>query len=154
MIDVFNFDADYLDNEAKYAELRAEILGGASEGGSDAGGSGDEADESDGEQGEPSAETAGPEAGTAVDKTEANLVALRRTIYLTIQSSLDFEECAHKLLKTEMQDGQEVREPHCGLRFSVSLRGHVDLLYNTICFLTRYDHAITQLLSCRRSSVT
>lgn len=35
------------------------------------------------------------------DLTETNLVALRRTIYLAIQSSLDFEECAHKLLKME-----------------------------------------------------
>ena len=43
-----------------------------------------------------------------VDQTETNLVALRRTIYLTIQSSLDFEECAHKLLKLELKPGQEV----------------------------------------------
>ena len=35
------------------------------------------------------------------DKTETNLVALRRTIYLAIQSSLSFEECAHKILKME-----------------------------------------------------
>lgn len=44
---------------------------------------------------------------TIVDQTETNLVALRRTIYLTIQSSLDFEECAHKLLKMELRPGQE-----------------------------------------------
>ena len=35
------------------------------------------------------------------DKTETNLVALRRTIYLAVQSSLSFEECAHKILKME-----------------------------------------------------
>ena len=44
-----------------------------------------------------------------IDSTETNLVALRRTIYLTIQSSLDFEECAHKLVKMQMKPGQEVR---------------------------------------------
>lgn len=44
---------------------------------------------------------------TIVDNTETNLVALRKTIYLTIQSSLDFEECAHKLLKMEIKPGQE-----------------------------------------------
>ncbi len=48
------------------------------------------------------------EATTIYDSTETNLVALRRTIYLTIQSSLDFEECAHKLLKLELKPGQEV----------------------------------------------
>ena len=44
-----------------------------------------------------------------IDKTETNLVALRRTIYLTIQSSLDFEECAHKMLRMDFKPGQEVR---------------------------------------------
>lgn len=40
--------------------------------------------------------------------TETNVVCLRRKIYLTIQSSLDFEECAHKLLKLELKPGQIV----------------------------------------------
>ncbi|KAJ8320012.1 hypothetical protein KUTeg_001599 [Tegillarca granosa] len=48
------------------------------------------------------------EKETIIDNTETNLIALRRTIYLTIQSSLDFEECAHKLLKMELKPGQEV----------------------------------------------
>ena len=52
----------------------------------------------------------GAEGSTLViDQTETNLVALRRTIYLTVQSSLDFEECAHKLLKMDLKPGQEVR---------------------------------------------
>ena len=42
------------------------------------------------------------------DLTGTNLVSLRRTIYLTIMSSLDFEECAHKLLKMTLQPGMEV----------------------------------------------
>ena len=50
----------------------------------------------------------GGEKETIIDNTETNLVALRRTIYLTIQSSLDFEECAHKLMKMELKPGQEV----------------------------------------------
>ena len=44
-----------------------------------------------------------------IDQTETNMIALRRTIYLTIQSSLDFEECAHKMLKMQFKPGQEVR---------------------------------------------
>ena len=43
-----------------------------------------------------------------IDQTETNMVALKRTIYLTIQSSLDFEECAHKLMKMDLKPGQEV----------------------------------------------
>lgn len=31
--------------------------------------------------------------------TEQDLVRLRKTIYLVIMSSVDFEECCHKLLK-------------------------------------------------------
>ena len=33
---------------------------------------------------------------------------LRRTIYLVIMSSVDFEECCHKLLKLNIREGQEV----------------------------------------------
>lgn len=39
--------------------------------------------------------------------TETNLVNLRRSIYLTIMSSLDFEECAHKLLQLKIPEGKE-----------------------------------------------
>ncbi|CAM6031597.1 unnamed protein product, partial [Sphagnum compactum] len=41
------------------------------------------------------------------DETETNLVNLRRTIYLTIMSSVDFEEAGHKLLKIKLEPGQE-----------------------------------------------
>jgi pre-mRNA-splicing factor CWC22 len=47
-----------------------------------------------------------------IDNTETNLVALRRTIYLTIHSSLDFEECAHKLMRMELKPGQEIELCH------------------------------------------
>ena len=42
------------------------------------------------------------------DRTEANLVNLRRIIYLTIMNALNYEEAVHKLLKIELQEGQEV----------------------------------------------
>ena len=45
---------------------------------------------------------------TIIDNMETNLVSLRRSIYLTIKSSLRFEECAHKILKMELKPGQEV----------------------------------------------
>ena len=43
------------------------------------------------------------------DMSEATKTQLRRTLYLTIMSSLDFEECAHKILKGPIPlDGKEV----------------------------------------------
>lgn len=48
-----------------------------------------------------------PDEQKIIDQTETNLVAFRRTVYLTIQSSLDFEECAHKLIKMEIKAGYE-----------------------------------------------
>ena len=41
------------------------------------------------------------------DQTETNVINLRRTIYLTIMSAMDFEEAGHKLMKIELRDGQE-----------------------------------------------
>ncbi len=41
------------------------------------------------------------------DYTEQDLMNLKRTIYLTIMSSVDYEECAHKLLKIQIRPGQE-----------------------------------------------
>jgi pre-mRNA-splicing factor CWC22 len=42
------------------------------------------------------------------DRTETNLVNLRRTIYLTIMNALNYEEAVHKLLKVQINEGDEV----------------------------------------------
>ena len=42
------------------------------------------------------------------DKTETNLVNLRKVIYLTIMNALNYEEAVHKLLKIQIKEGQEV----------------------------------------------
>ena len=42
------------------------------------------------------------------DFTEKDLVHLRKTIYLVIMSSADFEECCHKMLKMSIRPGQEI----------------------------------------------
>lgn len=44
------------------------------------------------------------------DRTETNLVNLRRTIYLTIMNALNYEEAVHKLLKVQIKEGDEVRD--------------------------------------------
>ena len=43
-----------------------------------------------------------------IDKTEKDMVEFRKRVYLTIQSSLSYEEAAHKLLKNELRRGMEV----------------------------------------------
>lgn len=72
--------------------------------------SGSESGEEEDSENEDEEET--PEQNKIIDNTETNLIALRRTIYLTIQSSLDYEECAHKLLKMELKPGQEIELCH------------------------------------------
>lgn len=46
------------------------------------------------------------------DMTETNLLNLRRDIYLTLKSSLDHEEAAHKIMKQTFKPGQEVGTQH------------------------------------------
>ncbi|XP_067007944.2 pre-mRNA-splicing factor CWC22 homolog [Anabrus simplex] len=105
ILNVFKFDPEFEANEEKYSALRKDLLGEDSS--ASESGSGEE--ESDSE--EESENDEGKEE-TILDNTETNLVALRRTIYLTIQSSLDFEECAHKLMRMELKPGQEMELCH------------------------------------------
>lgn len=42
------------------------------------------------------------------DQTQTDLINLRRTIYLTIMSSAQFEEAGHKLMKIQLAQGQEI----------------------------------------------
>ncbi|GMJ08636.1 hypothetical protein HRI_004532800 [Hibiscus trionum] len=103
-LDIFKPDPQFLENEKRYEELKKSILGEESEDeeGSDSG-SGDEEDDEEDECDEEDEEQV-----KIKDETETNLVNLRRTIYLTIMSSVDFEEAGHKLLKIKLEPGQEM----------------------------------------------
>ncbi|RKP26230.1 armadillo-type protein [Syncephalis pseudoplumigaleata] len=106
---VFKFDPEFQENEDKYAQIRAEILGEGSSG-SEESGSGEESgsDEEDEDEADAEGATQALENQLKIhDRTETNLLNLRRTIYLTIMSSVDFEECAHKLMKIQLQEGEE-----------------------------------------------
>lgn len=107
-LNIFKFDPDYLDNEEKYKILKREILD-ESDSGSSSGDEGDTDDEDD-EDDDNKEKADGKDNNNPViiDETETNLVTLRRTIYLTIQSSLDFQECAHKLVKMNIKKNQEM----------------------------------------------
>ncbi|CAK9801043.1 Pre-mRNA-splicing factor CWC22 homolog [Anthophora plagiata] len=117
ILNVFKFDAEYVSNEDKYKQLSKEILG------SDISSSESEEDDEEESSDEDSstAVTEGKE-DVIVDNTETNLTALRRTIYLTIHSSLDFEECAHKLMKMQLKPGQETELCHMFLDCCAEMR--------------------------------
>lgn len=126
LLDVFKFDPKYAESEEHYKELKTEILGEDSSEEE----SGDDGDEDDDSEDEPdtgiskilqlttasrvltdcnfSKSTEADGTVDVHDQTGANVVNLRRTIYLTIMSALDFEEAVHKLLKIEIGEGQEV----------------------------------------------
>lgn len=108
---IFSFDAEYEMNEQKYQEIRNEILGGDSDDDDD-----DEEERADGNEDgthvngneEAAVATISDERRLEIqDETNTNLTNLRRSIYLTIMSSVDFEECTHKLLKINLASGQE-----------------------------------------------
>ncbi|KAI6669225.1 hypothetical protein NL676_004110 [Syzygium grande] len=101
-LDIFKPDPQFVENENHYEELKKTILGDkfgeendSEEGSED--GSAEEFDE--GEE---------DDQMKIEDETETNLVNLRRTIYLTIMSSVDFEEAGHELLKIKLEAGQEM----------------------------------------------
>ncbi|KAH7079084.1 hypothetical protein BKA63DRAFT_507703 [Paraphoma chrysanthemicola] len=96
-LNIFKLDAEYEEHEAEYQKIKAEILG--EEEGSDEDGYTDASsdDEEDEEQ----------KQLDIKDQTNADLVNLRRTIYLTIKSSGGFEECCHKLMRINLPQGLE-----------------------------------------------
>jgi pre-mRNA-splicing factor CWC22 len=100
---VFKHDPDYLENEEKYSAIKAEILG--EEESDESGSEGSDEDEDDDEE-ENRKEL--QRKMEIQDRTNTNLVNLRKTIYLTIKSSLNFEECVHKLLLIKLEPGQQV----------------------------------------------
>ncbi|MCJ1325155.1 pre-mRNA-splicing factor cwc22 [Thelotrema lepadinum] len=97
---VFEFDPQWEVNEETYRKIKAEILG-----------EGTESDEESVERSTSSDEEIKRERATEIkDESNQALINLRRTIYLTIMSSQDFESCTHKLLRLEL-GGEEPEVP-------------------------------------------
>ena len=90
-LNVFKLDPEWEEHEEAYRALKAEILG--EEDGSQ------EDDESDSDDSSENEDAKEERALEIKDQSNTDLVNLRRTIYLTIMSSIDFEECCHKLMK-------------------------------------------------------
>ena len=105
-LDVFSVDDQFAENEQRYAALRSSILG-EEDVSQDLQDDEPDGDQDDGGHLDVAAPVINDAGGPIADATEANLVNLRRVIYLTIMSSLDFEEAGHKLLKIHLAPGQE-----------------------------------------------
>ncbi|KZF25087.1 MIF4G-domain-containing protein [Xylona heveae TC161] len=100
-LNVFKYDPEWQEHEEAYKSLKAEILGEAS-GSEDEYTTDDESEEEENQE---------EKAMEIKDQSNTDLVNLRRTIYLTIMSSIDFEECCHKLMKVNLPPGQESELP-------------------------------------------
>ena len=101
-LNIFKFDAEWEAHEEAYKALKAEILGEGSD---------DEDDDDESDDSEDDEEKQGEKALEIKDQSNTDLVNLRRTIYLTIMSSIDPEECCHKLMKVNLPAGQEPELP-------------------------------------------
>lgn len=101
-LNIFKFDANWEENEEAYKKLKAEILGEGSD---------YEDDDEDDDSSEGEEEDQETKAIEIKDQSNADLVNLRRTIYLTIMSSADPEEAVHKLMKINLPAGQEPELP-------------------------------------------
>ncbi|CAL1703370.1 unnamed protein product [Somion occarium] len=99
-LNIFKFDPDYLENEERYKSIKAEILGEES--------GEEESSEEESEESEEEDEAAMEEKLGIEDRTQTNLVNLRRVIYLTIMNALSYEEAVHKLLKVQIKEGEEI----------------------------------------------
>jgi pre-mRNA-splicing factor CWC22 len=101
-LNIFKFDPEWEEHEEAYKRLKAEILGEGVD---------EEDDEDDSDDSEEDEKKQEENALEIKDQSNTDLVNLRRTIYLTIMSSIDPEECCHKLMKVQLPAGQESELP-------------------------------------------
>ncbi|KAL7319077.1 pre-mRNA-splicing factor cwc22 [Mucor circinelloides] len=103
MLNIFKFDPDYDSNEETYNKIKAEILGDDEEDEDDSGSSGDSESGSEEESDEEDEHKM-----EILDQTNIDMIELRRKIYLTVMSSVNFEEACHKLMKIDIPEGHEI----------------------------------------------
>lgn len=113
-LDAFRPSNRYAAQEERYAQFRREVLAQKSDAGAGTGGA--------------AASTLAQEAKVVIqDATGANLVNLRRSLYLTIMSSLVFEESATKILR--MQIPRESRIEVCRMIAECAMQERTYLRY-------------------------
>jgi pre-mRNA-splicing factor CWC22 len=93
----FTFDPNFKRNEEEWEKIRREILG-------------ERLEAMESEDSETHSESNLPLAKPTteiIQETEKDLTNLRRTIYLVVMSSVDYNECCHKLLKLLIRENQQ-----------------------------------------------
>ena len=139
VLNVFKFDANFEENEKKYEAIKSKLLGDDDSDSDDDGEKGSD-DSSSGSDDESDANEDEDTSAPIIDQTETNMIALRRTIYLTIQSSLDFEETVHKLMKLNLKPGHEMELCHMVIDCCAQQRTYekfFGLLAQRLCQLKR-----------------
>jgi pre-mRNA-splicing factor CWC22 len=107
---IFKFDDEFIQHEDEYDAIKMEILG----------------NEEDEEEEDDDAVSSDEEDKSAIhDKTDTNLINFRKIVYLTIMSSLDFEECGHKILKMNMPPDFEIELCHMIVECSSNERNYL-----------------------------
>ncbi|ANB11870.1 Cwc22p [Sugiyamaella lignohabitans] len=117
-LNVFRFDDKYDENEESYKQIKKDILGD-----SDEEEESEEENEAENEQSEDESENedeveasvsatqdVASDAGKVVvqDMTNSALISLRRTIYLTVMSTMSIDEVCHKLTRIQVPSGHEI----------------------------------------------
>ncbi|KAG8362887.1 hypothetical protein BUALT_BualtUnG0027500 [Buddleja alternifolia] len=122
-LDIFRADPHFTENEKRYEELKKQILG-----------------EEEYKTEDVSNEESEEEEMLIEDETETNLINLRRLIYLTVMSSLNFEQAGHKLLQIKLDPGQEIEVSkmilQCCAQERTCVRGY-GLLAQRLCMVKR-----------------
>lgn len=91
-LNVFAVDKDFDAKEQEWELIKKEIVG-------------DYFEQQSEESSDVEPELTQPPTEQIEDMTEQDMIKLRKTIYLVIMSSIDFEECCHKLLKLKIRPG-------------------------------------------------
>eukprot|EP01080_Neovahlkampfia_damariscottae_P004805 gene4805-8391_t len=100
-LDYFHYDKDFEENEEQYKLIKDEILGNVEEE--------EEEYEEDSKEMEEEEDTKNKKIEIEThDKNLLDIVQLKRQIYLTIMSSVNFEETVHKLVKAGLTEGREM----------------------------------------------
>ncbi|TVU07404.1 hypothetical protein EJB05_47457, partial [Eragrostis curvula] len=127
-LDVFNPSPLFKEDDKAYEEHKRTMFG------DDTDEDDDEAESSDEE------EAKEPDVTIVNDETQTDLTNLRRTIYLTVMSSLDSEEAGHKLLSV-VRPGQEAElcamTAECCTKEKASCTGYYGRLARRLCATNR-----------------
>lgn len=113
-LDNFHFDPNYEKNEESWNLIKTEILGDNIQFG-DNNFNVEDDEKDDGEMEEKEVKI--------IDMAEKDLISLKKTVYLNIVGSLNFDECCHKLLKLNLKEGQELEV--IGVILEANMQSHI-----------------------------